>query len=48
VVGVLTGTISRLAVQRCDSQQRRESDGVTALTAGLERKIANLSARSQG
>jgi hypothetical protein len=48
VDGLTDGTISRLAVQRCDFRQRRESSAVAALTAGLERKIATLSASSQG
>jgi phospholipid transport system substrate-binding protein len=49
VVDVLTdGTISRVAVQRSDFQQLLESGGVAALTAGLERKVANLSGSMQG
>ncbi len=49
VVDVLTdGTISRVAVQRSDFQQLLQSGGVAALTAGLERKVANLSGSMQG
>lgn len=49
VVDVLTdGTISRVAVQRSDFRQLLESGGAPALTAGLERKVANLSGSMQG
>ncbi len=49
VVDVLTdGTISRVAVQRSDFQQLLESGGVAALTAGLQRKVANLAGSMQG
>jgi len=43
-VDVLTdGSISRVAVQRSDFRQLLASGGVSGLTAGLERKVANLS-----
>jgi phospholipid transport system substrate-binding protein len=49
VVDVLTdGTISRVAVQRSDFQQLLQNGGVPALTAGLQRKVANLSGSMQG
>jgi phospholipid transport system substrate-binding protein len=50
VVDVLTdGTISRVAVQRSDFQQLLQSGGVAAaLTAGLQRNVANLSGSMQG
>ena len=49
VVDVLTGgSISRVAVQRSDFRQLLESGGAAALTAGLERKTANLSGSMQG
>lgn len=44
VVDVLTeGSISRVAVQRSDFRELLASGGVAALTAGLGRKVANLS-----
>ena len=44
VVDVLTdGSISRVAVQRSDFQELLASGGVPALTAGLARKVENLS-----
>jgi phospholipid transport system substrate-binding protein len=44
VTDVLTdGSISRVAVQRSDFRQLLVSGGVPALTAGLGRKVANLS-----
>lgn len=49
VVDVLTdGTISRVAVQRSDFRQMLRSGGVAALTAGLQRKVADLSGSMQG
>jgi phospholipid transport system substrate-binding protein len=49
VVDVLTdGTISRVAVQRSDFRELLGSGGPAALTAGLERTVANLSASAQG
>lgn len=49
VVDVLTdGSISRVAVQRSDFRELLESGGATALAAGLERKVANLSGSMQG
>lgn len=49
VVDVLTnGYISRVAVQRSDFRQLLESGGTAALTAGLQRKVANLSGSMQG
>jgi len=48
-VDVLTdGSISRVAVQRSDFRQLLISGGVPALTAGLGRKVANLSGGMQG
>jgi len=44
VVDVLTdGSISRVAVQRSDFRELLMAGGVPALTAGLGRKVANLS-----
>jgi len=37
------GSISRVAVQRSDFRQLLQSGGVPALTAALNRKVANLS-----
>ncbi len=49
VVDVLTdGSISRVAVQRSDFRELLQSGGATALAAGLERKVANLSGSMQG
>jgi phospholipid transport system substrate-binding protein len=49
VVDVLTdGSISRVAVQRSDFRELLASGGATALAAGLERKVANLSGSMQG
>ena len=49
VVDVLTdGTISRVAVQRSDFRELLGSGGATALAAGLERKVANLSGGMRG
>ncbi|HUC17867.1 MAG TPA: ABC transporter substrate-binding protein [Acetobacteraceae bacterium] len=49
VVDVLTdGSISQVAVQRSDFQGLLASGGATALVAGLERKIANLSSGATG
>jgi phospholipid transport system substrate-binding protein len=48
VVDVLTdGSISRVAVQRSDFRERLIAGGVPALTAGLRRKVANLSGGMQ-
>ena len=48
-VDVLTdGSISRVAVQRSDFRQLLASGGVARLTAGLERKVANLSGGMTG
>jgi phospholipid transport system substrate-binding protein len=48
-VDVLTdGSISRVAVQRSDFRQLLASGGVPGLTAGLERKVANLSGGMAG
>jgi phospholipid transport system substrate-binding protein len=44
VVDVLSdGTISRVAVQRSDFRSLLRSGGVSALTKGLTRTVANLS-----
>jgi len=44
VVDVLTdGSISRVAVQRSDFRELLRGGGVPALSAGLERKVGNLS-----
>lgn len=49
VVDVLTdGSISQVAVQRSDFQGLLASGGASALVAGLERKIANLSNGATG
>jgi phospholipid transport system substrate-binding protein len=49
IVDVLTdGSISRVAVQRSDFRELLASGGATALAAGLERKVANLSGSMQG
>jgi len=40
---LMNGTISRVAVQRSDFRQLLSRGGVPALTASLERKVANLS-----
>jgi phospholipid transport system substrate-binding protein len=49
VVDVLTdGSISRVAMQRSDFNELLVAGGVPALTAGLARKVANLSAGMLG
>ena len=49
IVDVLTdGSISRVAVQRSDFRQLLANGGPAALTAGLQRKVANLSDSMQG
>ena len=48
-VDVLTdGSISRVAVQRSDFRGLLSSGGTSALAAGLEHKVANLSGGSKG
>jgi phospholipid transport system substrate-binding protein len=48
-VDVLTdGSISRVAVQRSDFHELLTAGGVSALTAGLGRKVANLSGGALG
>jgi phospholipid transport system substrate-binding protein len=49
VVDVLTdGSISRVAVQRSDFRELLSGGGVHALTAGLDRKVGNLSGGMEG
>jgi phospholipid transport system substrate-binding protein len=49
VVDVLTdGSISRVAVQRSDFRELLSGGGVHALTAGLARKVGNLSGGMEG